>query len=191
MSFDTTILKKTIERIKQAYESGQFADALTGALNSGNALMQIRIFGDNKDTKGNDFGIYIGKKQKVRLIKSANRLQNKRNKAVAGKLLTPYQIKRAKAGRQTAKKDLEFTGGLRRSIEIREENKKAVVLEFSTDESALIARGQENQITNIRNGKTGSTKGDGIKIFNLDDNERNETVRVGLELINQILKPVK
>jgi hypothetical protein len=102
--------------------------------------------------------------------------------------LTSYQRKRLSKGRQVDKKDLEFTGELRRSIETRADEKSAV-LEFSNDESALIARGQENQITNIRNSQSGSTKGDGIRIFNLSEDERTEIVEQGQELINQILKP--
>lgn len=187
--FDTTILKKKIDGLKEAYETGVFGDALVGALNTGNGMMQQRIFTQNKDVEGNDFGVYIGKKRKVRLQASTNRTQNKRNKSIAGLELTSYQRKRAKAGRQIAKKDLEFSGGTRRAIEIRIENDKAAVLEFNNDEAAKIAKGQEAQISNIRKGGKGTTKGTGVKIFTLDQAEKETVNEQGAELIKQILKP--
>lgn len=187
--FDTTILKKKIDGLKEAYETGVFGDALVGALNTGNGMMQQRIFTQNKDVEGNDFGVYIGKKRKVRLQASTNRTQNKRNKDIAGLELTSYQRKRAKAGRQIAKKDLEFSGGTRRAIEIRIENDKSALLEFNNDEAAKIAKGQEVQISNIRKGGKGTTKGTGVKIFTLDQAEKETVNEQGAELIKQILKP--
>lgn len=189
MSFDLTILPNKIEKLKKSFESGEFADALLGAVNTGNALMQQRVFSENVDTQGNSFGQYIGKKRTVKTFtKTTNATQNKRGKALIGKSLTPYEIKRAAAGRQTTRKDLEFTGGLRRAIETAVVNEKAVVIEFNNSEAVLIALGQEAQITNIRNGQKGTTKGTGIKIFRLSKTEREEVVGQGLELINQIMK---
>lgn len=187
--FDTTILAKKIQGLKEAFENGRFGDALVGALNTGNGMMQQRIFTQNKDIEGNDFGVYIGKKRKVRLEVSKNRTQNKRNKAIAGQELTSYQRKRAKAGRQISKKDLEFSGGTRRAIETKIENDKAAVIEFNNDQAAKIAKGQETQITNIRNGRKGTTKGTGVKIFTLNKVEKETVVEQGAELIKQILKP--
>lgn len=189
--FDITVLTKRIEGIKTAFENGQFSDALTGALNSGNGLMQQRIFTQNVDIKGQSFGEYVGKKRKVRKITpGSNRTQNKRNKAVEGLDLTAYQRKRALKGRQVVKKDLEFDGGLRRAIEIQVEDEKTVQLAFNNDEAALISKGQEQQIENIRNGRPGTTKGTGAtRIFTLDDKEREEVNEQGLELIQQILRP--
>lgn len=189
--FDINILTKQIQAIKTAYENGRFADALIGALNTGNGAMQQRIFTENKDIKGQSFGEYVGKKRKVRKITSgSNRTQNKRNKAVAGLELTAYQRKRALKGRQIARKDLEFLGGLRRSIEIQVEDEKTVQLAFNTELPAKIARGQEQQIENIRSGKPGTTKGTGAtRIFILDDKERQEVNEQGLELIQQIIRP--
>lgn len=187
--FDLNILKTKVDGLKEAYASGNFGDALVGALNTGNGLMQQRIFNQNKDVEGNDFGVYIGKKRKARLVTSSNKTQNKRNKAVFGKELTSYQIKRAKKGRQVAKKDLEFTGGLRRAIETQIENEKAAVLNFNNDDAAQIAKGQEAQITNIRNGGKGSVKGNGVKIFTLNNSEKETVNEQGKELITQILKP--
>lgn len=195
MSFDTSILTAKISAIKEAYENGRFADALVGALNTGNGLMQQRVFTRRSDIKGNNFGQYIGKKSKLSarglksLLSDATRTDKKRIKETAAQELTPYQRKRARKGRQTLNKDLELSGGLRRAIETVVENEKAASLAFNNDLAAAIAKGQEVQITNIRNGKKGTTKGEGIRIFTLDDSERRETNDQGKELINQILKP--
>lgn len=194
MGFDLTILTQKVERLKANIQSGRFGDALIGALNSGNGLMQERIFSTNKDTQGNDFGVYVGHKKTLSDKSQLTALFNTKGSKAKEKIridaiqeLTSYQRKRLAKGRQIDKKDLEFNGGLRRSIETRHDDKTAV-LEFSTDESALIARGQENQITNIRNGKKGSSKGEGIKIFNLNEDEIKKVIEQGLQLINQIIK---
>lgn len=189
MSFDTKILTQKIERIKESFENGSFSDALVTAVNAGSGLMQQRIFTQNQDVEGNDFGAYVGPKTKTGLRFSKNPTQSKRNKSIAGQFLTAYQKKRAAAGRQVIKKDLEFTGSLRRNIEILTESETAVVLAFNTIDAATIARGQENQITNIRNGGKGNTTGSGVKIFRLNKVEKEQVVDQGLELIKQILKP--
>jgi hypothetical protein len=186
MPFDLTILTKKIEGLKQAFENGRFADALVGALNTGNGLMQQRIFTRNQDIEGNSFGVYIGKKREVVITK------NKRKRINDSRVqsLTTYEKKRVQAGRQIIHKDLEFTGGVRRAIETQIENEKSVVLEFNNDEAATIAHGQEQQITNIRNGGKGTVKGTGaIKIFKLNIDEKEKVVEQGHELILQILKP--
>lgn len=189
MPFDLAILSKKIEGLKEAFNNGKFGDALVGALNTGNGLMQQRVFTQNVDVDGQGFGVYIGKKRKVRLQVSKNRTQNKRNKAIAGLELTSYQRKRAQKGRQIAKKDLELEGSLRRAIETVIENEKSAVLTFNNDTAAKIARGQENQITNIRNTGKGTTKGKGVKIFGLNTSEKEQVIEQGSELIKQILKP--
>lgn len=191
MPFDLTILSKKIEGLKEAFENGKFGDALVGALNTGNGLMQQRIFQETHDVKGQSFGKYVGKKRKARVLPiTKNRTQNKRNKAIAGQDLTAYERKRALKGRQILKKDLEFMGGLRRAIETQIEGEKAAVLWFNNDLAAKIAKGQEQQIENIRNGQSGTTKGTGAtKIFSLNDKEKETVVDQGAELIKQILKP--
>lgn len=191
MPFDLQILTKKIQGLKEAFENGKFGDALVGALNTGNGMMQQRIFQETKDVKGQSFGKYTGKKRKARVLPiTKNRTQNKRNKAIAGQDLTAYERKRALKGRQILKKDLEFSGGLRRAIETQIEGEKAAVLEFNNDLAAKIAKGQEQQIENIRNGGSGTTKGTGAtKIFSLNDKEKETVVDQGSELIKQILKP--
>lgn len=198
MSFDITILKAKIDKIKQAYDNGKFGDALVAALNTGNGLMQQRIFQTNVDIEGNSFGQYVGKKQTERqagrqvaraLFSDPTKTTRKRIKAAASLELTYYQRKRAFRGRQIIRKDLELEGGLRRAIETQIEDEKSAVLQFNNDEAALISKGQENQITNIRNGQPGTTKGDGIRIFTFDKKEREQVGEQGVELLKQILKP--
>lgn len=191
MPFDLTILSKKIEGLKEAFENGKFGDALVGALNTGNGMMQQRIFQETQDVKGQSFGKYVGKKRKARVLPvTKNRTENKRNKAIAGQDLTAYERKRALKGRQILKKDLEFMGGLRRAIETQIEGEKAAILWFNNDLAAKIAKGQEQQIENIRNGQSGTTKGTGAtKIFSLNDKEKETVVDQGAELIKQILKP--
>jgi hypothetical protein len=189
MPFDVQILSQKIQGLKEAYEQGSFADALIGALNVGNGLLQQRVFQETQDVEGNTFGQYIGKKRKVRTAPTKNKTQAKRNKAIEGKFLTSYQRKRVAKGRQIAKKDLEFSGGLRRAIETQVENDKAAVIQFNNLEAAKIARGQEAQISNIRNGEKGTTKGTGVKIFSFNNSEKESVTEQGSELIKQILKP--
>lgn len=189
MSFDTTILQGKIERIKEAFETGEFGDALVTALNTGNGLLQQRVFTENTDVQGNGFGNYVGKKTKARIQAYKDQTQNKRNKAIEGEFLTSYQRKRAQAGHQTNPKNLEFSGGLRRAIETKVEDEKTAALEFNNSQAAQIARGQEQQIANIRNGSKATTKGGGaIKIFGLNQGEKEKVVEQGSLLIKQILK---
>jgi hypothetical protein len=186
--FDTNILPEKIAKLKEKFENGNFADALIGAVNTGNGLMQQRIFALNEDILGQSFGPYVGKKTKTKLVLTGNKTQDKRNKAIAGLNLTPYQRKRAAAGRQILKKDLEFTGNLRRSMVTAVQDEKSAVIEFNNDEAALIAQGQEIQITNLRTGGKGTTRGVGVKIFRLNQSERETVVEQGLELIAQELR---
>lgn len=196
--FDITILTKRIEGIKEAFENGRFADALVGSLVEGQQLLLSRAFDENVDVKGQSFGTYIGKKQTERQAKRAtfralfgttSKTDKKRIKAAAGLELTAYQRKRANKGRQVIKKDLQFDFGLRKSTEVVVENEKSVVLEFNNDLSAKIAKGQEQQIENIRQGKPGTTKGTGAtRIFTFDEKEREQVTEQGKELIIQILK---
>jgi len=197
MPFDLTILKKKIEGLKEAFENGNFADALVGAMETGRDEMKLRIFDKNTDIEGNGFGKYVGVKKKATdralflSFGNASKTDQKRIKRNADLELTSYQRKRANKGRQIDHKDLQFMFGLRKSIETQDsivrENEHNVRLEFSTLEAAKIARGQENQITNLRTGK-GTTKGNGVKIFRLTRNEKDRVIDTGVELITQILK---
>jgi hypothetical protein len=88
------------------------------ALSSLQGLYIQRIFNDRKATDGTSLGKY----------KSISHI-----------------IKRKAAGRQTAEKDLEFYGNLRKSIKIGTSG-NLNVMGFVTDISRLIAEGQEAQL---------------------------------------------
>ncbi len=193
MSFDTKILIDKVKLLKQKINEGAFADALVGGLNTGNALMQQRIFNRNVDIEGNGFGTYVGKQKYVtkgalaKSLKGATKTTRDRIRKSSLQKLTPYQRKRVNRGRQIIHKDLELEGELRRSIEIQKINERSVEVRFNFDKAALVARGQENQITNIRNGLPGTTKGDGVKIFAFNDDEIKQTNEQVSLLVKQIL----
>ncbi len=189
-------IKKYLQGLAEIVESGQFADALVSAINTGNGLLQQRVFTRGEDTLGQSFGKYVGRRVPIgiasreRLIAGANTRVKKNRAAKSIQTLTPYERKRTLAGRQIAYKDLEFNGELRRSIQVFVEDEKSVVLAFNNDESGLIARGQENQITNIRQGRPGTTNHPNpTPIFSFNDDEQNFVIDQGVTLIvDQILK---
>lgn len=194
MSFDTKILIDKVERFREKANAGVFSDVFFAALNTGNALMQRRIFNDNVDTEGNSFGPYVGKRKYVTkgaLAKSlvgASKTTRARIKKSSLLQLTPYQRKRANRGRQVIRKDLELEGELRRSIEVQVIDEKSVAVQFNFDKAYLVARGQENQITNLRNGLPGYTIGNGIKIFAFNEEERKRTNEQVKLLLDQVFK---
>lgn len=196
MAFDLQILQRQVDNIKNAVVNGRFGDALIGSLRTGEALMKIRIFGEeNKDIEGNNFGGYVGIVHKPKhettkklLSITTSRTDIKRIKRASLVELTAWQRKRANKGRQVLRKDLSFTGSLESSIETQIEDERNAILQFNNDESALIAHGQEQQITNIRNGGKGTTKGSGaVKIFTFNTDELNQIREQGIELINKII----
>lgn len=97
------------------------ADAMLSALNAGMGQMKFRIFNKGLDAEGNSLGRYT----------------------------KAYAKKRERLGRQTAYKDLEVTGSLRRAIEVAKEGNQKVVIAFVNEGEALIAGYQEKQ-TNTR-----------------------------------------
>lgn len=195
MPIDSKILLNKIKSLKANVLKINFSDVFVAALNTGNALMQQRIFNENKDTVGNSFGGYIGEKkflserQKNRLLGSTNSkttlVRIKRN---LNEQLTPYQRKRVNRGRQIVRKDLELEGDLRRSIEIQVINNRSAALMFNNDKAVLVAKGQENQITNIRETGHGSVYGDGVKIFALNETEREQTLNQVRLIVSGLIK---
>lgn len=187
MPTNLSILAKKVQGLAEAMRTGDFSDALFTAMNEGNAFMQRRIFNENVDVQGNSFGVYIGPKHVARLTPTATPTARKRAKRIVGVPLTAHQRKRALLGRQIDHKDLRLLGTLQSSIKTVIKDSRRVTIEFENDQQSLIARGQENQITNIRNGQPGVTKGDGIKIFSLNEDERDHVVARATELILEIL----
>ena len=98
--------------------AGKASQYEIAALSSLQGLYIQRIFNDRKATDGSSLGKYLSRS---------------------------HIAKRKAAGRQTAEKDLEFQGDLRRSIKIGTSN-GINVMGFVTDMSRLIAQGQEAQL---------------------------------------------
>lgn len=147
-----------------------FSDAMLSALDAGMGSMKFRIFNKGMDAEGNSLGKYTGKKMK-------------------GSIFTPYEKKRVAAGRFVDKKDLQFTGGLHASIQPAKIDNSKVVIAIVNDESARIARYQEQQIGNIRagqNAKTGSAVP--AKIFTISESEYEQIKAEGNAAILQIIK---
>lgn len=193
---DLFSIRNYLNKLKQAIDSGKLGDALVSAIDYGNGLMQQRIFTRGQDILGQSFGEYIGRRrslslgaQQALLIKAKTSVQ-KRRARLAVSPLTPYQRKRVAAGRQIGYKDLEFEGEVRRAIQRVIENERTVTLAFNNDHSGLVARGQEQQIQNIREGRPGTTRHPNpTPIFTFSDDEINEVIDQATTLIvDQVLK---
>jgi len=98
--------------------AGNSSDYEIAALHELQGRMIQRIFNDRKASDGSSLGKYLSES---------------------------YKKKRKAAGRQTAVKDLEFHGDLRKSIKIGTSSGKNV-LGFVTDLSRLVAEGQTRQL---------------------------------------------
>ena len=95
-----------------------------------------------------------------------------------GRYRSSWKKQRKKKGRQVAYKDLDMTGGLRKSIKVFSGKKKAG-LRFNNDKARLIAEGQEEQIGRGR-------------IFVLSEKEADEVVRRTAEYgIRELQKAIK
>lgn len=79
-----------------------------------------------------------------------------------------YKRKRQRAGRQVRRKDLEFTGGLRRSL-VTFIGQSNAQLGFSNDTARLIANGQESQV--------------GKEIYTASDQEINTSIDLMVDII--------
>ncbi len=97
MAFDTKILIAKIENFRQIANEGRISDVFFAALNTGNALMQRRIFNENRDVEGNSFGGYVGKQKYVtksafaKSLVGASKTTRDRIKKSSQEKLTPYQ----------------------------------------------------------------------------------------------------
>lgn len=131
--------------IRATIASGAFSDVLVAGLNAGMGAMKLRIFNQSLDAKGNTLGPYFSEQ---------------------------YERDRRREGRQTARKDLEFTGTLRRSIEVVAVNNLVAQIRITNAEEADIARKQEEQIFNLLNGLPYNAYGSGkVPIFEFNDDE--------------------
>lgn len=131
--------------IRATIATGAFQDALVAGLNAGMGVMKRRIFNQSLDALGNTLGPYFSEQ---------------------------YERDRQREGRQIGRKDLEFQGTLRRAIEVITVNNLKAEIRITNDRSAEIARFQEQQIYNLRNGLPANQEsGQKVPIFELSEDE--------------------
>lgn len=134
-----------LKLIRATIASGVFSDSLVAGLNAAMALMKRRVFNQSLDALGESLGPYYSEQ---------------------------YERDRRRKGRQVAKKDLEFQGTLRRSIEVVAVNNGRAEIRFTSQDSADIGRWQEQQIYNLRTGRPANEASGGrVPIFELSDDE--------------------
>lgn len=148
--------------IRASIAAGMFSDVLAAALNAGMGIMKRRIFNQSLDANGQSLGPYFSE---------------------------TYERDRTRAGRQIGRKDLEFTGSLRRSIEVVVINNFQAVIRITNDADAEKAWHQEMQIFNLRNGHgANDDTGQFVPIFELSAEEweivRSMTRELLLEKLN-------
>lgn len=131
--------------IRANLAAGVFSDALVAGLNAGMGVMKRRIFNQSLDAEGITLGPYYSEQ---------------------------YERDRVREGRQIARKDLEFAGTLRRSIEVVAVNNTKAELRITSPIEAEIARKQEQMIFNLKNGLPYNAYGSGkVPIFELSPDE--------------------
>lgn len=131
--------------IRATIASGAFSDSLVGGLNAGMGIMKRRIFNQSLDANGEPLGPYYDES---------------------------YERHRQRRGRQVARKDLEMDGTLRRAIEVVTVNNNRAEIRIVNSDSADIARYQEQQIFNLRNGHSGNEASGGrVPIFEFSEQE--------------------
>lgn len=145
--------------IRATIAAGVFSDALVAGLNSGMGVMKRRIFNQSLDATGTSLGPYFSEQ---------------------------YERDRVRKGRQVGKKDLEMDGTLRRAIEVVTVNNTKAEIRITSEESAKIARYQEQQVFNLRNGLPGNNASGGkVPIFEFDADELEIVHTVTRELLAQ------
>lgn len=151
--------RERLERLRILVQSGAVSDALVAGLNAGMAAMKRRIFNQSLAVDGSGLGKYFSDQ---------------------------YERDRQREGRQVANKDLEFTGTLRRSIEVVTINNSRAEIRFTDGGSADIARWQEQQIYNLRNNlPANEASGGKVPIFALNTLETSIVQTTTRALIQQ------
>lgn len=128
------------------------------ALSDLSASIQYRVFSKNQGTNLQSFGSYRSES---------------------------YKSKRAAKGRQTAIKDLEFDGTLRRSIVIGK-NQGRNVLGFDSERSIIIREGQEKGSSRTKGGVP--VKQIGFDIFTPNETEIDLAFEKYVEVIDDKLR---
>jgi hypothetical protein len=156
---NTTEVLARLATIRALVAAGVFSDALVAGLNAGMGLMKRRIFNQSLDAEGVGLGPYFSEQ---------------------------YARDRRRSGRQTARKDLEFEGTLRRAIEVVTVHNTKAEIRITNDKAADIARWQEQQIANLRSNRPANEEsGDRVPIFELNPTERSVVQTTTRELLRQ------
>lgn len=147
-----------LKLIRANIAAGVFSDALVAGLNGGLGLMNRRIFNQSLAADGSSLGKYS----------------------------EAYARKRQNHGRQVGRKDLQFTGSLKAAISVVTVNNTKAQIRITDRDSANIARWQEQQVFNVRNGLPANSESGGkVRIFELNDDERDVVKTMTRELLNQ------
>ena len=145
--------------IRATIATGAFSDALVAGLNAGMGVMKRRIFNQSLAADGSSLGPYFSEQ---------------------------YARDRKRKGRQVGKKDLEFTGTLRRSIEVVAVNNTKAEIRITSAETADIARNQEVQVYNLLHGQEANANtGNKTPIFELNQDETDIVRTTTRELLAQ------
>lgn len=156
---NTKEMMARIALIRATIASGVFSDSLVAGLNAGMGVMKRRIFNQSLDAVGQSLGPYFSEQ---------------------------YARDRRREGRQTARKDLEFKGTLRRSIEVVTVNNTKAEIRITSPEEADIARKQEEMIFNLLNNLPWDAFGSGkVPIFEFNDVEADIARTTTRELLAQ------
>lgn len=144
--------------IRATIASGVFSDTLVAGLNAAMGVMKRRIFNQSLAADGTDLGPYYSEQ---------------------------YARDRRREGRQTARKDLEMTGTLRRAIEVVTVNNFKAEIRITSDERAEVARKQEFMIYALRNNLPFTDQSGKVPIFELSPLERSIVESTTAELLRQ------
>jgi hypothetical protein len=156
---NTTEVLARLAVIRGLIAAGVFSDSLVAGLNAGMGLMKRRIFNQSLDAEGGSLGPYFSEQ---------------------------YARDRRRAGRQTARKDLENEGALRRAIEVVTVSNTKAEIRITNEEAANIARYQEQQIYNLRNNlPANQASGQRVPIFELNPTELSVVQTTTRELLRQ------
>lgn len=156
---NTKDLLSRLKAIENFVETGDFSDALVAGLNAGSGIMKRRIFNQSLAADGSSLGRYFSEQ---------------------------YERDRVRKGRQVARKDLEFDGSLRRSIEVVAVNNTRAELRITNDHNAQIARYQEQQVYNLRNNlPANQASGGRVPIFEFSELETEIVRTTTIALLQQ------
>jgi hypothetical protein len=156
---NSNALLARLKAVSQFVETGDFSDALVAGLNAGIGIMKRRIFNQSLAADNTSLGPYYSEQ---------------------------YERDRVRRGRQVFRKDLEFHGSLRRSIEVVAVNNTRAECRITNEKNAQIARYQEQQVYNLRNDlPANEASGGRVPIFEFSTLENEIANSTTLALLQQ------